>query len=98
MAGNRHVGGEVTYSLERSTIGTMSEPEYDDTDMTPEEFESRMDQARPTDVSGVAVVGSFIIYAPDPIVRTGSTGVTRSEQVRFARDQTIRGTLELAGT
>lgn len=76
----------------------MTEPEYDETDMTPEEFEARMARARPVDVSEVAGTTVVFCTGAERGVSTGSTGSTRSEQVRFAGNQTIRGTLVLAGT
>jgi hypothetical protein len=65
----------------------MSESEYDDTDMSPEEFEERMAAAVPT-----------IEWQAEPRASTGASAVTRSEAVRLAGNQTITGYLELAGT
>lgn len=75
----------------------MSAKDYDDTDMTAEEFEEAMAHAVPADVANLG--GS----AAEPRIRdfvTGSSAVTRSQELRFAgsRDQTITEHLELAGT
>lgn len=72
----------------------MGAQDYDDTDMTSEEFERAM-------MSGVDAVVS---NAGGPVggvsPRTGSSAVTHEETVQFVRrrDETITGRLELAGT
>lgn len=82
----------------------MSAHDYDDTDMTSEEFELAMASGAPADVTnlGGRTVGQWLeIAAPGGEgAMTASSGVTRRETVRLAgtRDTTITGHLELAGT
>ncbi len=78
----------------------MSAQDYDDTDMTAEDFEREMAEGAPADVSNaggrVAAEGGSQWRG----VVTASTAVTRSEDVRLTgtQDRTIKGHLELAGT
>lgn len=79
---------------------TTSEPDYDDTDMTLEEFDRRMERALPADVTnlGGRTVGG-LAFSPS-VPSTGSSAETREETLQLAgwRDQTIRESLELVGT
>lgn len=70
--------------------------EFDDTDMTAEEFEGRMAAAVPADVSNLGGRLPVDWDAP-PKVLTGSTAVTHSADVRLAGNETITRTLAFAG-
>lgn len=89
VACDRHVGVDVPTTREHTV--TMRDPGYDATEMTVEEFDTRMEKATP-EPSLVVVMGP-----PAPFT-TGSNGATRTETVRLAGDQTIREYRVLAGT
>ncbi len=72
----------------------MDPSDFDDTDMSSAEFDRRMDDSQPAQVSNLA---SIDWQAPHP-VETGSSAVTTSASVTLAGNVTITRTLELAGT
>lgn len=76
---------------------TMRDPGYDETDMTPTEFEAIMAEGTPADISPPLAPAIIVTRIP---VETGSSGDTRREDVRLVadRDQTIRESRALAGT
>ena len=76
----------------------MSAADYDDTDMTNEEFESRMANAIPVEVSPVVDRTMTTKRLLDERIATGTGAVTRSGELSFVGTQTIRRSLELAGT
>lgn len=77
----------------------MSAKDYDDTDMTVEEFEDAMANAVPVDVTNLGgSTAESRTHHRD--FRTASSAVTKTQELRFPgkRDQTITEHLELAGT
>jgi len=64
----------------------MSVADYDDTDMTNDEFNARMEDAVPV-----------IVFTSVDQPRTGTGAVTQSADVSFAGNRTIRRALEFAG-
>jgi len=67
---------------------SMSDPGYDETDMTPAEFEAIMAEGTPVEVSPGPP--SVIVGGLASPFETGSSGSTRCEEVQLAGDQTIR--------
>ena len=68
---------------------SMSDPGFDNTAMTPEEFEACMAEGTPADISPTPPESLFIVTNMEA-PRTGSRSVTRREQVQLAGDRTIR--------
>lgn len=74
----------------------MSDPGYDETDMTPEEFEAIMAEGTPADISPSPV--PVLVCGLTPAFTTGSCGTTQREHAQLAGDRTIRESRVLAGT
>ena len=99
MVSHRHVGVDVLTTREHTV--SMRDPGYDETDMTLEEFNARVAEARcvreaqDDDSGGLNLVIIRPLEAP---FRTGTRSETRREDVRLAGDQTIRAYRAFADT
>lgn len=78
-------------------IGTMGAYEYDDTEMTHEEFDEAVQTGAPADVSNVGGRVATVDWDVPRQVSTAASAVTRSETARLAGNQTIMTTMVLAG-